>query len=213
MKKIIKILLICLIMAGTIVIATVGLNVGLKYSANTQININIGKEFKINDIKNITNEVFKNKRVIIQQVELYRDMVQITVEEVSEEQLNDLNTKINEKYEIENDISDLEVIENTNIRLRDIIKPYILPIIIVSIFVILVSMIIYRKSGIWMVLYITVKNMVVPQAILFSVYAVARLPINRLTPIIALIVYIISVTLNMIYMNKLKENSVNNTNK
>lgn len=206
MKKIIKILLICLIIAGTIVIATVGLNVGLKYSANTQININIGKEFEIKDIEDITNEVFKNKRVIIQQVELYKDMLQITVEEVSEEQLNDLNAKINEKYEINNDISDLEVITNTNVRLRNIINPYILPILIVSIIVILISMIIYRKLGIWSVLYIIAINIVVPQAILVSIYAVTRLPINRLTPIIAIIVYMISIILSIIYMNKLKEN-------
>ena len=70
MKKVIRILLICLIIAGTIVISTIGFNVGTKYSENTQININIGTEFKIEDIRNITNEVFGNTSVLIQQVEL-----------------------------------------------------------------------------------------------------------------------------------------------
>ncbi len=205
MEKIIKILLICLIIAGTIITATVGLNVGLKYSANTQININIGKEFAIKDIENITNEVFENKRVIIQQVELYKDMVQITVKEASEEQLSELNTKINEKYGIENAISDLEIINNSNVRLRNIIKPYILPIIIVSVIFILINMIIYRKIGIWTAAYITAMNIVAPQAILSSIYAVTRLPINRLTSTIAVIVYFISITLNMVYLNKIKE--------
>lgn len=206
MKNIIKILLICLIIAGTIVTATIGLNVGLKYSANTQINIHIGKQFEIKDIENITSEVFKNKRVIIQTVELYKDMVQITVKEASEQQISELNAKINEKYEIENELSDLEIINNANIRLKSIIKPYILPISIVSIIIALISMLVYRKLGIWKVLYTTVMSIVAPQAILFSIYAVTRLPINRLTAIIGIIVYIVSITLNMVYINKLKEN-------
>lgn len=69
MKKTIQILLICLIIAGTIVIATVGLNVGTKYSENTQISINIGQKFEISDIKQITDEVFKNQTVLVQAIE------------------------------------------------------------------------------------------------------------------------------------------------
>lgn len=194
MKKTIQILLICLIIAGTIVIATVGLNVGTKYSENTQISINIGQKFEISDIKQITDEVFKNQTVLVQAIELYEDMVQITVKEATSEQIEELNTKINEKYQIENTISDIGVMQNANIRLRDIIKPYILPISIVSVITILYTMIIYRKLGIWKVLYTMAINIVAPQAILVSLYAVTRLPINRLTAIISIIVYIISIT-------------------
>ena len=57
MKKTIQILLICLIIAGIIVISTIGFNVGTKYAENTQININIGTEFQIKDIRKITDEV------------------------------------------------------------------------------------------------------------------------------------------------------------
>ena len=141
MKRVVSILLICLLIAGIIVIAVKGFNVGLKYSENTQIAINIGKTFEINDIKQITSEVFKGQRVIIQKVELYEDMVQITVKEASEGQINELNTKINEKYELENSIDDVEVVQNANVRLRTLIKPYILPISILSIVTILYAMI------------------------------------------------------------------------
>lgn len=206
MKKVVSILLICLLIAGIIVIAVKGFNVGLKYSENTQIAINIGKTFEINDIKQITSEVFKGQRVIIQKVELYEDMVQITVKEASEEQINELNTKINEKYELENSIDDVEVVQNANVRLRTLIKPYILPISILSIVTILYAMIVYRKQGILYVLYTTVMAIVAPQAILSSLYAVTRIPINRLTSIIAVVVYIASITITMIYFGK-KKNS------
>lgn len=206
MKRVVSILLICLLIAGIIVIAVKGFNVGLKYSENTQIAINIGKIFEINDIKQITSEVFKGQRVIIQKVELYEDMVQITVKEASEGQINELNTKINEKYELENSIDDVEVVQNANVRLRTLIKPYILPISILSIVTILYAMIVYRKQGILYVLYTTAMAIVAPQAILSSLYAVTRIPINRLTSIIAVVVYIASITITMIYFGK-KKNS------
>lgn len=206
MKRVVSILLICLLIAGIIVIAVKGFNVGLKYSENTQIAINIGKTFEINDIKQITSEVFKGQRVIIQKVELYEDMVQITVKEASEGQINELNTKINEKYELENSIDDVEVVQNANVRLRTLIKPYILPISILSIVTILYAMIVYRKQGILYVLYTTAMAIVAPQAILSSLYAVTRIPINRLTSIIAVVVYIASITITMIYFGK-KNNS------
>ena len=205
MKKVIQILLICLIIAGIIVISTIGFNVGTKYSENTQININIGTEFKISDIRKITNEVFNNTPVIIQQVELYKDMVQITVKSATDEQISNLNDKINEKYNLENKISDIIVSNNPNVRLRNIVKPYIIPVAIVSVITIAFAMIMYRKLGIWKVLYETAMSIVAPQAILSSFYAVTRLPINRLTVAISITVYIASITVPMIRLAKVKE--------
>ena len=60
MKKIVQVLLICLIIAGIIVISTVGFNVGLKYSEHIEISINVGSQFNVADIKAITKEVFGN---------------------------------------------------------------------------------------------------------------------------------------------------------
>ena len=205
MKKVIQILLICLIIAGIIVISTIGFNVGTKYSENTQININIGTEFQISDIRKITNEVFNNTPVIIQQVELYKDMVQITVKSATDEQISNLNDKINEKYNLENKISDIIVSNNPNVRLRNIVKPYIMPVVIVSVITIAFAMIMYRKLGIWKVLYETAMSIVAPQAILSSFYAVTRLPINRLTVAISITVYIASITVPMIRLAKVKE--------
>lgn len=204
MKKVIQILLICLIIAGIIVISTIGFNVGTKYAENTQINIYIGSEFKIEDIRSITDEVFGNTPVLIQQVELYKDMVQITVKSANEEQISNLNSKINEKYNLENDVSDLKITNNPNVRLRNIVKLYILPVAIVSIITIAFAMIVYRKLGIWQVLYETLMSIVAPQAILSSFYAVTRLPINRITVVISIIIYVASITFPMMHFSKLK---------
>ena len=206
MKKIISILLMCLIIAGVIVVATIGFNVGTKYSETTQISIKIGKEFEINDIQKIANEVFDKQNVLVQYVELYKDMVQITVKDASEEQIKNLNEKVNEKYEISNEISDILVTEQSNVRLRDIAKPYIIPVVTVSIITVLYVMVAFRKLGIGQVLYNTLMNMVSTQAILAGIYAVVRIPINRLTMVIAMVLYIASISLNIVYLNKVKKN-------
>ena len=208
MKKVIQILLICLIIAGTIVTATVGFNVGLKYSEHDEISINVGSKFNVADIKATAKEVFGNSNVLVQQVELYKDMVQITVKEATEEQITTLNDKINEKYKIENQLTDIKVVHTPNVRLRNIIKPYILPISIVSIITIVFAMIVFRKLGALKVAYEVAISIVAPQVILASLYAVTRIPINRLTSIIAIIIFIISLVLPMVKLNKVKEEKV-----
>jgi preprotein translocase subunit SecF len=206
MKKIIQIVLMCLIIAGVIIVATIGFNVGTKYSETTQISIKIGKEFDLKDIKSITNEVFEKQNTQIQYVELYKDMVQITVKEASEEQIKTLNDKINEKYEISNELSNVLVTRQSNVRLRDIVKPYIVPVAIVSVITIVYVMIAFRKLEIWQVLYNTLMTMVAPQAILAGFYAVTRIPVNRLTVVIEILIYIASIMLNIVYLNKIEKN-------
>ncbi len=203
MKKIIKILLVCLFIAGIIVISTIGFNVGIKYSENTQIGINIKNPFEIKDLKEITDEVFGNQRILIQYVEMYKDMVQINVKEASEQQISDLNTKINEKFGIENAITDVEVTHNANVKLKSIIKPYLIPMLIVTILVIIFTMIMFRKLGALKVLYNTLMAIIIPEATLISLYAVTRIPVNRLTTLLGVIVYIVSITLNIVYLEKI----------
>lgn len=207
MKKVIQILLICLMIAGIIVIATLGFKVGLKYSENTQINIAIEKDYNIKDIKAIAAEVFGNNKTTIQVVELYEDMVQITVKEASQEQIEEFNNKINEKYEIENTMEDIIVSYNANTKLRDLAKPYIAPIAISAVLVVAYEVVRFHKLGMWKILYKLAMSIIAPQAVLFSIYAVLRLPINRLTAIISLGIYIASICYGITtLLNKNNEN-------
>lgn len=196
MKKIAQIILICLVLAGIIVIVTLGFNVGVRYGENTQININIGKEFDSKDIRNIAKEVFGNQSVIVEYVEIYKDVVQITVKDATDEQIEELNNKINEKYELSNDLSnpdDVLVARNANTRLRDLVMPYILPISISAAIIVIYEVIRFRKLGVWKVLYEAVLAIIAPQAVLFSIYAIARIPVNRLTAAISIALYMLSV--------------------
>lgn len=211
MKKVIQIILICLMLAGIIVIATLGFNVGIKYGENTQISIYIGKEYNIEDIKSIAKEVFGNQTMLVQEIEIYKDIVQITVKEASNEQIEQLNNKVNEKYGLENDISneeDIMVVRKSNTKLRHLVKPYIMPIAISFAIILAYEVIRFRKLGIWKILYEAAITIIAPQAILFSIYAVARIPVNRLTAVISITLYIISIFVGIDLLLKKKEKSL-----
>ena len=60
MKKVIYAILIGIILAGIVVIATIGLKVDLAYSKNVELNVYIGKTFDKSDIEDIATEVFKS---------------------------------------------------------------------------------------------------------------------------------------------------------
>lgn len=192
MKRNIYIALICLVLIAVIIVCFKGFNVGLEYAENTSITVNLGKQFDKKDIRAITKEVFPNEKVIIQTVEIYKEAVQITVKDVSDEQLETLNTKINEKYELENEVSNIEVIKNTNTRLRDVIKHYVLPVIIASIAVLAYELLRFRKQGLKNILYIAIVPIVLAQVLLACVYAICRIPVNSYTCNVSLILYIIS---------------------
>lgn len=188
--------------------ATLKFNIGLKYSNNVQLGVNIGKDFDIKDIKSIASEVFENQRVIVQYIELYRDMVKITVEDATDEQIELLNNKINEKYEIENEVSSIEVTKNDGVDLKNLVKQIAIPVAISAIIIIAYAMLVFRKIGMWVVLYRLLIALVGTQAILMSVYAIVRLPVNNITPIVSIVVYILTVLSCMLSFQREKERLV-----
>lgn len=121
-KIIAGIVIVLIILAGMYIAGSVGFNFDLRYEKSKRIDVSIGHEFKIEDIRNITNEIFPNQRVILQKVELYEDMVAVTVSEASDEQLDALVSKINEKYEKELTKNDLNIGRKPTYKTKSIFK-------------------------------------------------------------------------------------------
>lgn len=204
MKKNLYIILICVVAISTIIVIFKGFNVGLKYSENTTITINLKNDYNISDIRKITNEVFQKEKVIIQKVEFFKETVKITVKSVNDEQLENLNSKLNEKYGIENELSDIVVKENANTRLRTIVSPYIMPYCLSAALIFVYELIRFRKQEIKSLICKSISPIILTQIILACIYAICRIPVNEYTMIISLILYVISeiVTLtNLIKLN------------
>lgn len=191
-KKIGYIILACIIIIGIIVIAFAGFNVSLKYSPSKQISVYIGKEFKTSDIKSIVKEVTGKNNSIVQKVELYEEIVSITVKDITDEQIEQLNNKINEKYELENKVADdITVAENANVKIRDMVKPFIWPVALSLIIILVYAGIRFRKIEILEVLGKILGMNVLAIALFISILAITRIPVNVLTIPMCLAIYVI----------------------
>ena len=211
MKKIVLILLICLIFAGTVIVCFKGFNVGLPYKSIINISVYVGKKIEDKDMQEITKEVFKGKQAIVQKVELFEDMISITTEEMSEEELNEKKTelinKLNEKYEKEIKDEEIEIVHNPKVKLSSLIKRYILPFGISTIAIVIYQMIRFKKLGATKTLLTTIIVLMLIGLTYTSLIAITRIPINKLIIPIGMAIYVITIiVLNMKYEKKLEEN-------
>lgn len=209
-SKQLKIILILLvIIAGIVMIAVKGFNFDLKYQETQRVELYLKTEFNISDIRQITNEVFGNQKVMIQKVEVFEDSVSITTTSISDEQKSNLITKINEKYGTELTTEDTTVENIGHTRGRDIIKPYIVPFAISTIIVLIYLGIRYYKLSIAKVIAKSIGVMALAQILLFNIITITRIPIGRLTIPMVILVYLLTLfgITNMFEKNLSKKNS------
>ena len=198
MKQFIKskqlkiVLIVLIVIAGIAMIAIKGFNFDLKYQDTQKVELYLETEFNIADIKQITNEVFGNQKVMIQKVEVFEDSVSITTTSISDEQKNNLITKINEKYGTELKAEDIQIEDIAHTRGRDIIKPYIIPFAIAVIATLVYIGIRYYKLNTAKVILKSIGILLLSQVLLFSVIAIIRIPIGRLTIPMVILVYLLT---------------------
>ncbi len=193
-KNNIKYLLICIIiLAGIIMIAIKGFKFDLSYETTKKVEIYIGKEFDVKDIKAITNETLGNKDVLIEKVEIFKDMVSIKSKDITDEEKNNIVTKINEKYELENKAEEVNVVNVPHTRLKDIYKKYVYPFIISIVIILIYSAIRFRKIGAFKSILKIILTVVLSEATFMSVVALFRIPIGRITTAIILLLYVVSI--------------------
>ena len=196
MKKIVYIILICIIIAGIIIIPTIGLNADLIYSKNVEIDVYLGKTFNMNDMENLVNEVFPDEKNIIQQIEVFGDMVAITIpdtrtEEELDSKVEELTAKINEKYELEITSDDVQITHNPKVRLSSVVIPYALWIGISAALILVYVAIRYRKLGVVKTLLTYIISIVAVELLLLSIIAITRYPVNRIIVPLGLAAFVI----------------------
>lgn len=105
MKKKIIIISVVVILIGIIMIAIKGFNVNLKYRAHKVAVISLNQDYNVKDIKSIASEVLGKKETQIEKYGAYGDQVAINADEITDDQLENIVSKINEKYNINQKIS------------------------------------------------------------------------------------------------------------
>lgn len=198
-KKLLLLGIILLIVAGIFIVALKGMNVSLQLQKHESIVVKLGKEIDLKDIKQICNDVFQNRKYIVRNVEMFNDSANIVIESITDEEKEELINKINEKYETSLTTQDLTIRSNSNIRIRDIIRPFIIPTTISIIVIGAVYGIAYRTKEILVKFVKTLVITFITEALIASIIAIVRIPLSQSIITIMLFVAIIEI---MFIMNK-----------
>lgn len=190
-SKIIYWIMLLITIIGIIVIALKGFNVELKYTDTQRIELLMDKKYNFKEVEQIAKEVL-GKKVIVQEVELYNDIVLITSNEITDDQKNQIIDKVNEKYEIEIAKDSVEIVNVPRVKIREVVIPYIVPLIIVSIIFIAYLGVVYHQKGIVQTVLKPIIKIVLSQSTLFGILAITRIPLGRFVPTYVLLVYILS---------------------
>lgn len=203
-KKIIMlVLIIAIIIAGTVMICVKDFNYSLLYSKTQRMNIYIEKEFNVDEIKGIAIEVLGNKRVVVETVDEFETAISILTTELTEEEQNNIITKLNEKYEIEIDKeSDIVIVDIPQNSIWNVAEKYISPVITVTIAAIAFMAIRFRKQGIVKSLIIPIVSLILTMALYVSIVALVRIPVNELFVVLAILIYILTLICNTIKLSK-----------
>lgn len=208
MKKIVYAVLAVIIAIGIIVIATVGFNVDVIYSNHREIKVYVGKDYNIDEVRQIVNEVIPKERVVINKQEKFNDSFIIKVNKISDEQLETLKQKLIEKYEISEDNRDnaITIADIGSLRIRDLVRPYVLPIIISTLVILAYMCIRYKKLGMAKVIIQEIIVLAIAGALLLSIIAITRCPVNRMFIPSMLTVYVLTIIATNIQFTKQLEN-------
>lgn len=207
-QKILYIIIAIIIIVGAIICGVKGFNIELFYENRQQIIITNNTEFNISEIQNIAKEVLSNKKVKIQKIDRFGTTIEIISNTISEEEKNNIIDKINEKYG--SSIStDTQIVTITNTRIRDILKPYILPAIISFSASLLYFVIMYHKIGLNKVLLKGILIPIVTEITYYALIAITRIPFGRVTNAVAIGLYILSIWILAMSFQKEKLNKEN----
>lgn len=196
-----------IIIIGIIIVAIFGFNVDFCYRNYNLVDVTIGQEFNMSDIKNIAKDVFGKQKIEIQESGVYSDNVAIKVESISDEQKENLVSKINEKYGLEKTAEDIKVTEVPSYRLRDIVKPYIIPVAIATAVILVYMAIRFSKIGAGKVLIQIISLSAIAEALYIAIIAITRYPVNRIVMPVAVVIYMSILTiLNGMFEKQLESN-------
>ena len=192
-KKIIAIVILALIiLAGIVVVNILGFNKQLEFKQGQSIDVYVRKEIDEKKIKEIANEVL-GKENMVQLVEIYKDMVTIRAEQITEEQKNNIVNKIKENYEFEQTAEETVINTVPATRILDMYKHYVVPMLISGVIILAYMLIRYNKKGVIKVLLRTILIPIIAELVLLSLIAITRIPLGVYTPILVIIVYLASI--------------------
>ena len=199
-NKIILLIAILLILAGTIILFIAGFEKTETYKDAARIEVYIPQGYEKEDIKQLVEECFVGKDYDLEEIEKLNQVAGIRIKDYSNEELDNFKAKISEKYNIEKDKLEIYEIELPKIRIRTAIASYVLPISIITVISIIYMLFRNIKSeDKWKKVLKLILILALVLGVYFSLIVICRLPFGDFTMPLALAIYIVTL---IILLNK-----------
>ncbi len=209
-KKIVMLGLILLIIAGLIVVALKGFQVSLLFGKHETVELNVGKEVDVKTVKEICHTVLQNQKYVVKELEVFGDSFQVNVKSMTEDEKSNLINQVNEKFETEKTVEDLNISSISNRRIRDVMKPYIVPMILVFGIVTLYTLIRFRKIQALKMVLDYIWKIALTEILLLCVIAIIRIPVNEIWINLLMIIAIAELVYFISKGEKRLENEIEN---
>ena len=200
--KIIYLIAVMIILVGMIVTGIWKTNFSLDYKEHTRIDVYLGKDYNLEDMKQIAKEVFSKEKIRYKEIETFHDSLSVHVSSLTEEQLGTFKEKVKEKYELEETDNSIVTTTIPHYRIRDMVKPYIIPMIIATILIFVYVGIRYLNLGVYKVIGVLLLRIVVSEAVLASIIEIARIPVGIYTMPVGIFVYMLVTVLTVVGYEK-----------
>ncbi len=199
-KTILLIISILIILAGIITLCLNDFEKSLEYKEGTRIEVYIPTGYEKEEIMNIAKEVFETDEILFSKIELANQVVGIKVTKYSEEQLDAYLNKIAEKYNIDKEEIEYHEMVVPETRISTVIKPYILPISLIT--VLSIAYVIIKNFKANNAIKISLKVLgilVITLGVYFSLISILNLQFSIFTMPLATAIYIVTL---LIAVNK-----------
>lgn len=213
-NKILCILICLIIITGIVIWKNNGFNLELQYSARNQISISNNTGINITDVEQIASEVLGDTRHFVQEVEMFGNSISIVAEEITDEQKTKIIEKFNEKYETDIEVDEIETVVIPFTRVKDVIKPFIVPGIVTFVIILAYFLIRFKKLGLKEILGKTVIIPIAAELLLYSIIAITRIPFGRIAVACGIGLYVVIIAiLTNIFENQKERKSIENQDK
>lgn len=200
-------IIIAIVVIGIAVLYFSHFQFSLYYSKNVRMEIYLGKNFILSDVKSCVKEVLPEQEFIIEKAGVFSDTINITTTELTDNQKEQIVNNLNEFYETKLTVDgDTYVIYNSNIRGRDIFSNYISISAISAIIIILTIVFMYGKGiGYRKVTLISLFITIVGQFVYYVILSILHIDINRIIPGTSVAIFIASMIYLMLQFEKINE--------
>lgn len=202
-KIIILAISLVIIVVGIVMALTLKFNLSLDYGKYTCLNVYMNQESNLDDVRQIVEENY-NGQYSVEYTDEFNDTITIKLKDATDDEITQIKDKLTEKYEFEDETDNIIQINVPSIKIYDLIKDYIMPVLLSFVIIIVYFGIIYRKLGIYTAVIEPIITVIIAGALYVSILAICRIPINEYIVPIGIFIYIISVLGNTICLSNKK---------